>query len=45
MRPLETELYSTFVDIGVCVQADEPTRPADRSLIYDVHGNSWHDEA
>lgn len=44
VRPLETELYSTFIDIGVCVQADEPTRPAGCSLIYDVYGNSWHGE-
>lgn len=44
VRPRETDRFATFVDIGVCVQHDEPTRPADCSLIYDVLGNSWHDE-
>jgi len=44
VRPLETELYSTFVDIGICVGADGPASPATLSLIYDVYGNSWHGE-
>jgi hypothetical protein len=44
VRPLETQLYATFIDIGICAGADEPTRPAAHSLIYDVYGNSWHGE-
>ena len=45
VRPCETEQFSTSIDVGVCVQGDEPTRPADCSLIYDVLGNSWHDDS
>jgi hypothetical protein len=44
VRPIETEVYSTFVDVGVGTgRGGEPT-PADAALIYDVPGNGWHGE-
>jgi hypothetical protein len=42
IRPIETQVFSTFIDIGVCPTADEPTQPASRSLIYDLPSDSWH---
>ena len=44
VRPIETEVFSTSIDIGICVQAGGPTLPANCSLIYDVFSNTWHDE-
>lgn len=44
VRPIETEVYSSSIDIGICVQVGGPTRPANCSLIYDVFSNTWHDE-
>ncbi len=45
LRPIETEAYSTFLDIGVSTALEPFSKPANRSLIYDVPSNSWHDEA
>jgi hypothetical protein len=42
IRPIETQVFSTFIDIGVCTTSDEPTRPAERSLIYDLPSHTWH---
>jgi hypothetical protein len=42
VRPLETEVYSTSVDVGIVTSPPEDQRPADASLIYDLHGSSWH---
>jgi hypothetical protein len=44
VRPIETEIFTTAIDVGICVEAGGPTRPAGRSLIYDVFSNTWHDE-
>ena len=44
VRPIETEVFSTSIDVGVCAEPGGPTRPADRSLIYDVLTDTWHDE-
>ena len=45
VRPIETEVYSTSVDIGVS-RHDETGAilPADHSLIYDLYSNTWHGE-
>ncbi len=40
LRPIETEIFSTFVDIGV--STTEHTEPVDISTIYDIHSNTWH---
>jgi hypothetical protein len=44
MRAIETDVYSTFVDVGASTATEPFTQPADVSLIYDVPSNTWHDE-
>lgn len=44
VRPIETDVYSTSVDIGIATSPPESPRPADASLIYDLPGASWHGE-
>jgi hypothetical protein len=45
VRPIETEVFSTSVDIGI-TRLDETGAilPADHSFIYDVFSNTWHGE-
>lgn len=43
-RPIETQVYSTSVDIGISTQPTGNEGPANRSLIYDRPSASWHDE-
>ncbi len=40
IRPIETEFYSTFVDVGVSTNG--VSEPADSVMIYDIHSDSWH---
>lgn len=42
IRPLETEMYATFIDIGMSTACDVEAGPADTSLIYDRVSNTWH---
>lgn len=42
LRPIETETYSTWVDVGVSTCPEGTTKSADTSVIYDAVGNSWH---
>jgi hypothetical protein len=44
VRPIETEIFSTSIDVGIGTNNDGTTKPADRSLIFDIPSNSWHDE-
>lgn len=44
-RTVETQVYSTSVDIGIATQPAGTEGPANRSLIYDRPSESWHDEA
>jgi hypothetical protein len=45
VRGLETALYTTWIDVGVSTRrSGEPERPAERSLIYDLPSDTWHDE-
>jgi hypothetical protein len=44
VRPIETQVFSTSIDVGINTSRDEVTQPADRSLIFDVPSNTWHDE-
>lgn len=39
VRPIETEMFSTFLDIGISSSIESA---ADQVLIYDIHSNSWH---
>lgn len=43
VRPIETQQFGSFVDIGICTSRDESS-PARQSLIYDIPSGSWHDE-
>ena len=40
IRPIETEIFSSFVDIGISTSS--PTSRADTATIYDIHSDSWH---
>ena len=42
IRPIETEVYSTWVDVGVSTSPEPVGKPADVSLIYDLISNTWH---
>ena len=44
VRPIESEVYSTFVDIGIATTPNGSSGPAARSLIYDRPSDTWHDE-
>lgn len=44
IRPIETEVYSSFVDVGVSTEELPGTGPAGTSLIYDLISGTWHDE-
>jgi len=45
VRPIESEVFSTFVDIGISTLPNGTSGPAARSLIYDLPSGTWHDEA
>jgi len=42
VRPIETEVYSTSIDVGISTSSNGELRAADGSLIYDIPSNSWH---
>jgi hypothetical protein len=44
IRPIETQMFSTSIDVGINTSKERFDRPADRSLIYDIPSNTWHDE-
>ncbi len=44
VRPVETDVQSTSIDIGVNTSAERFTQPANVSLIYDRPSNTWHTE-
>ena len=44
IRPIETQVFSTSIDVGINTSKQRFSQPADRSLIYDVFSNTWHDE-
>ena len=44
IRPIETQVFSTSIDVGINSAKERYSQPADRSLIYDIPSNSWHDE-
>jgi hypothetical protein len=41
-RPIETEVLTTSVDVGVNTSSERFTQPANLSLIYDRPSNTWH---
>lgn len=44
VRPIETEFFRSFVDIGVSSFTGETVGPANLSLIYDVITKTWHSD-
>jgi hypothetical protein len=44
VRPIETQIFSTSIDVGVNTSRERFGAPAKRSLIYDRPSDSWHDE-
>lgn len=44
VRPIETDVYSTSIDIGVGTDGGTDPVPADQSLIFDRPSGTWHDE-
>jgi len=44
VRPIESEVYKSFVDIGISTLPNGTPGPAMRSLIYDLPSGTWHDE-
>jgi hypothetical protein len=44
IRPIETQVFSTSIDIGVNTTRERFTQPANRSLIYDLPSETWHAE-
>lgn len=42
VRPIETEIYSTWVDIGVSTCPERSMKPADQSVIFDFISSTWH---
>ena len=45
VRPIETDVFTGFVDVGVCTDGVAQNRPAAMSIIFDRPSNSWHGEA
>jgi len=44
VRPIETQIESGSIDVGVNTTRDRFTQPANQSLVFDRPSNSWHDE-
>lgn len=44
VRPIETDAFTTSVDVGISTAPRDEPRPAERSLIYDIFSRTWHDE-
>jgi len=44
VRPIETEIYSTWIDVGVSTCPERSMKPADQSLIFDFVSLTWHGE-
>ena len=42
VRPIETDIYSTWVDVGVSTCPERSMKPADQSVIFDFISSTWH---
>ena len=40
IKPIETEVFSSFVDVGI--STSRQSGPANLSVVYDIHSDSWH---
>jgi hypothetical protein len=44
VRPVETSVQATSIDIGVNTSTERFSQPATVSLIFDRPSNTWHTE-
>lgn len=44
VRPIETDCFETFVDVGIGTNLEDDT-PAAHSLVYDLPSHTWHSGA
>jgi hypothetical protein len=44
IRPIETTLNGSSIDVGISTSSEKSPGPANRSLLYDLPSNTWHDE-
>jgi hypothetical protein len=44
IRPKETQVWASFIEIGVCVDREGRERPCELALLYDRPSGSWHME-
>ena len=42
VRPIETDVMTTMIDIGVKTTPDEIVAPAETALLYDMPSTTWH---
>ena len=42
IRPIETEVYPDFVDLGLVLPETDEIGPASSSMIYDRRSRTWH---
>jgi len=42
IQSIETEVYSTFIDVGIATGTQE--EPADTTAIYDIFSDTWHSD-
>ena len=42
LRPIETDVYPDFVDIGIVLPETDEIGPASSSIIYDRRSHTWH---
>ena len=42
VRPIETAVYSTAIDVGISIDPSGAPRPAVEAVIYDLYANTWH---
>jgi hypothetical protein len=44
IRPVETQVWAGFLEIGLCVEPEGPERPCGTTLLYDRPSGTWHTE-
>lgn len=44
IRPIETTINGSSIDVGISTSSEKTPGPANRSLLFDLPSNTWHDE-
>lgn len=42
LRSIETEVYSTWIDVGISTRPEPGLKPANQSVIFDFISGTWH---